>query len=455
MKLTKHSWLFLFIACLIAGFFIVYNFFNPRYPDKVINEGACYVENKTNKLSILLYCNSSDYFLYKGMPIGFQYELLKMMGNSLDMEISITYSDSPDFIKEHLHGSDYDIIAIDVDSTELGKRSLVFSLSHSSSYPVLVQRIEDESASLRKILYVPAHFPGTIVLDSIPGDDEFLIMRSSTMEADEMFGLLQDGKIHYLVSDYNTAITLLPFYSDLKISNQIGATYRRKWILNPANKKINDLINNWLTNFKQTADYQKLCTKYFSPKSKFLHNASVEKRHGRISQYDKIIKKYAKKQHLDWRFVSSIIFQESRFTSDGLGVGGSFGIMQLMPETAARYGIDSTSNIEQQLWAGIQLISFLNKLFIDIEDEMERSYFVAASYNAGPGHIIDACNLCRKFGDNYQLWENVKVYLALKSEKEFYNDPVVKNGYYPGRHTIRYTQQVMERYQAYKITLPR
>lgn len=93
------------------------------------------------------------------MPIGFQYELLKMMGNSLDMEVSITYSDSPDFTKEHLHCSDYDIIAIDVDSNELGKSSLLYSLPHSSSYPVLVQRVEDESASLRKILYVPAHFP--------------------------------------------------------------------------------------------------------------------------------------------------------------------------------------------------------------------------------------------------------------------------------------------------------
>ncbi len=451
MNHTKLSWIFLFVACLSVGIWLVVRYSN-NWENKA-QKPVFYVENKTDRLFILLYCNSSDYFLYKGTPIGFQYDLLKIMCNSLGKEPFITLSKNPDDIKTNLHTSKYDIIAIDLDTRKKGKESLLFSTPHSTSYPVMIQRVDDD-LSHRKFLYIPAHFPGRIVADSLPRSDHWELIKSDQMDVEDFFELLVESKIDYLVADYNTAITLLPFYPDLEIKHQLGPTYQRRWILNPANVKHNKEINDWLARYSKTDDYKKLCARYFSPKSKYLLKASVEKRTGRISSYDKIIKKYSQQRNIDWCFVASIIYQESRFHTDVVGVGGSLGIMQLMPETAERYGVDTNSNIEQHIYAGIKLISFLDRLFKDVTDQSERMFFVAASYNAGPGHIQDAQRLCRKFGGNPYVWRDVEYYLELKSEKEFYNDPVVKNGYYPGRHTSRYTQHVMERYQAYKITLP-
>ncbi|MBQ7551349.1 MAG: transglycosylase SLT domain-containing protein [Bacteroidales bacterium] len=420
--------------------------FHPRIQFQQPKPEIHYIENTTDELNVLLYCHSSDYFLYRGTPIGFQYELIKILSDSIGMKLHLTFSSEPADIKTNIYTSNYDIIAIDINEEEYTEYPLTFSHSHSTSFPVLIQRKKDTLAY--DTLYIPAHFPvkpqaerwGKVIID--------------TVDAEDLFEYVQDKKVRYLCTDYNTAIMLLPFYPDLMISDTLGAEYERRWILNPANTTINQKINDWLERFTKSEAYKKLNEKYFHPRSRFLARASIEKRRGKISPYDATIRHYAKKYNLDWRLVSSIIFQESKFTTSSVGIGGSFGIMQMMPATAANFGIDSTSTVEQQLAAGIRLISSINKQFADIEDENERAYFIAASYNAGSGHIHDARRLCEKYGGNKNIWSEVESYLILKTEHKYYTDPVVTNGYYPGKHTVRYTKAVIDRYHGYKMSMP-
>jgi membrane-bound lytic murein transglycosylase F len=92
--------------------------------------------------------------------------------------------------------------------------------------------------------------------------------------------------------------------------------------------------------------------------------------------------------------------------------------------------------------------------FEEVEDENEKLYFVAAAYNAGRGHIFDAQRLCAKYEGDFMRWNDVSKYLKLKSHHQFAKDSVVKSGYFPGTHTVKYAQQVMERYSAYKAAYP-
>jgi membrane-bound lytic murein transglycosylase F len=47
----------------------------------------------------------------------------------------------------------------------------------------------------------------------------------------------------------------------------------------------------------------------------------------------------------------------------------------------------------------------------------------------------------------------VSKYLILKSKKRFFEDEVVKNGYFPGNHTVKYVEEVWTRYIAYKAII--
>ena len=135
-----------------------------------------------------------------------------------------------------------------------------------------------------------------------------------------------------------------------------------------------------------------------------------------------------------------------------MGFGGSYGVMQMMPVTCERYGITDSSTVEEQILAGAKYISFLCNIFRDKVDTADLYFFVAGAYNSGPGHILDAMALCEKYGDDQTKWTKTSEYLIKKSHKEYYRDEVVKCGYYPGKHTVNYVDEVMTRYNGFTLS---
>ena len=126
--------------------------------------------------------------------------------------------------------------------------------------------------------------------------------------------------------------------------------------------------------------------------------------------------------------------------------------MQLMPSTAARFGISLTSSAEQQIRAGTEFIGWLDDRFEDsVMDPEERIKFILAAYNVGPGHIYDAMTLAGKNGKDPAIWEgNVDEFLLKKSDPKYYRDSDVRYGYTRGTETYNYVKQVLNRYEQYK-----
>lgn len=159
----------------------------------------------------------------------------------------------------------------------------------------------------------------------------------------------------------------------------------------------------------------------------------------------------------DWRLIAALIYKESRFHPDAVSHRGAFGLMQLMPQTAKRFGADINSTPAEQIAAGAKLIQYLDKLFVKtVPDPEERIKFILASYNIGQAHIIDAQKLALKHGKNPHIWyDNVEYFLLAKSQPEFYNDPVVKYGKVKGVETKNFVRDVLSKYDQYKTLAAR
>ena len=173
----------------------------------------------------------------------------------------------------------------------------------------------------------------------------------------------------------------------------------------------------------------------------------------RISPYDDLFKKYAKEINWDWRLLASLVYAESNFNPNVVSWAGARGLMQLMPATARAMGVPpgKEQDPEESLKGGIKYITHLQELFAKIPDEQERIKFVLAAYNAGYGHITDAMALAKKYGCNPYVWEhNVSHYILLKSNEEYYQDPVCKNGYFRGTETYNFVHDVLDRAEIYK-----
>ena len=175
-----------------------------------------------------------------------------------------------------------------------------------------------------------------------------------------------------------------------------------------------------------------------------------------MSQWDNLIKTYSEKIGWDWRLLASLICQESRFIPDVVSKVGAYGLMQVMPETGRHFGIDVTASPEQNIKAGVKFIDWLHNIFDSkIADKNERTKFILAAYNAGPGHILDAMKLAEKNGMDPQVWDgSVADWVLKKAEPEYYNDSVVKYGYFRGKESVAFVSQIIERYEHYRNILP-
>ena len=66
-------------------------------------------------------------------------------------------------------------------------------------------------------------------------------------------------------------------------------------------------------------------------------------------------------------------------------------------------------------------------------------------------HVLDAMALAEKYGKNKYVWrDNVENFILLKSNEEYFTDPVCKNGYFRGIETYNFVRDITSRFEQYK-----
>jgi soluble lytic murein transglycosylase-like protein len=90
----------------------------------------------------------------------------------------------------------------------------------------------------------------------------------------------------------------------------------------------------------------------------------------------------ARRNNLDPALVHAVIQVESGHRANAVSPKGAIGLMQLMPETAERFGVAQPSQPEANLAAGTRYLRTLLDLFD------QRLDLALAAYNAGEGAVI-------------------------------------------------------------------
>lgn len=184
----------------------------------------------------------------------------------------------------------------------------------------------------------------------------------------------------------------------------------------------------------------------------YISQIAMQELHSPVSPYDDIFRREVERLGWDWRMLASIVWNESRFNNDVVSSQGARGLMQFMPRTAARFGLEGDEVLDprKSIAAGVDYLLFLERRFNEIEDRDERIKFILAGYNAGPGHVRDAMALATKYGDDPHIWNNsVEKWLLALQESKYYNDKVCRHGFFRGRHTVRYVNDVFKKYREY------
>jgi len=429
------------------------------------------------KLVALLNYSSTSYFIYRGKPMGFEYELLKHLAKDLGVDLEIKLANDLNEITDMLLRGKGDVIAQGLTVTKGRKAYLDFTKPTLTTRQVLVQKkptnwrsmtereldellIRNTTELAGKEIYVrqkSSYHERLQNLSDEIGEDITLKPAPGNLQTEELIRLVAEGKISYTVADENIARVQKTYFSNIDISTPVSFTQKIAWAVRESSPQLKAAINSWLTEMKRTARFNNLYAKYFKDPRSFKRRIKSDyysKAGGQLSEYDPMIKKYANRIDWDWRLLASLMYQESRFNPDAESWAGAKGLMQVMPVTGNLYGITNLYHPESNMRAGIAYLSYLKKYWKVIPDSIQRVKFILASYNAGHGHVADARRLAKKYGKNPNVWDkNVEEFILKKSKPEYFNDEVVKYGYVRGIEPYSYVQLIIERYKHYEEIL--
>lgn len=271
-----------------------------------------------------------------------------------------------------------------------------------------------------------------------------------SVSIDKMLLMVSKGEIDYCLVDEDIAKTANLKLKNLDCTLNASVKLSKSWAVRNTSDSLLTVLNEWRRTLKPKL-IKILDNKYLFNNS-YIQSFQVEIPAGAISPYDEYFKQYSEVIGWDWRLLASLAYHESRFNPNIMSSQGALGIMQIMPKTAAKFGLDEVSALdpERNIEAGVRYIKRLEMIFSSIENKEERIKFILAGYNAGPGHIFDAMALAEKYGANQNIWfGNVETYLLLKNQEEYYNDSVCKHGFFRGKHTVEYVHDVYDTYYKY------
>ncbi len=103
----------------------------PRDLDKILADG---------KIKAVTNISQTSYFIYKGEPMGFHFELLKRFADHLELELEIIASNDIDEALEYLREGEADLVAIGLSVSADRKEMMRFTEPLMQTTEVLVQR---------------------------------------------------------------------------------------------------------------------------------------------------------------------------------------------------------------------------------------------------------------------------------------------------------------------------
>lgn len=429
---------------------------------------------KDGVLKVLTTYSGTSYFLYKGEPMGFEFDLLTKFAKDKNLKVDLKIVSSLDSMFYYLNKGDVDLIAHGITETRERKKFVSFTKPLYNSRQVLVQKMPDNwhelhwkkieeslhhdaidlmgdtvavrghSSYHQRLVNLADEIGGEIFIDTLPG----------ILTTEEIVEMVAQGKIKQTVADLNIASLMASYYPVLNIDVPVSTTQRMGWVVRRSSLELRKVINDWLAPYKKKSEYYVIYNKYYKNKKDFKRRVNSDfysLKQNQISKYDDLIKKESAKIQWDWRLLASQVYQESRFNPSAVSWAGAVGLMQMMPATAKEMGIQWRSNPKQSMEGGVRYLSQLLDRFESVEDSLQQIKFAMASYNCGYGHVADARQLAKKYNLDPDVWDdNVeKMILALRFPKNF-NDPVVKHGYLRGTEPYNYVHQIFERYEHYQ-----
>ena len=402
--------------------------------------------------------NSVDFMMHKGQPIGFQYELAKQYASERHLTLEFDACNDPSESRQRLADGRADIWAASlIASTESEwNDNLLFAAPYSKSRLVLVGNRKVET------------LPDTIWVQEGSLEEEWALQIADTLkwcvipipnyDREQIVQLVGDGDINYTIAPEHIAKANAWYYPTMTFDIPLSDEFDMAWALRPLALRLSADMSEWLEKFRKTPRFKQIYRRYMADER--VHEISSKNTSAETynDKFETLIEKYLtpNEPQFDLALIQAIIFQESRFNPDAHSWAGASGLMQLMPETAFRFGASDVNDPEQNIMAGIEFLRGRDHRLVQyVPNTRERLRFTLAAYNVGLGHVMDAIRLAKKYERDTAVWEgSVEQAILMKANPTVISDKeTVKHGYCRGSEPVSYVRHIIQRAANYRKLL--
>lgn len=402
----------------------------------------------------------ASYFLHRGDPRGFEYELLKQFADEQGLALEVVTPRNVADLEAWLLGGRGDILAANPEGMPAASARMRPTRTVANVDVIVVAR-DDDARPLTDL----ADLAGR-TLTVRPGGTEHRVAEEIAAAVEGLRVESVGANVSVLevlegVAEGRHDLTLAPEHlvrveqaagHRLAVALRLGST-ELSWGVRASNPALRAALDEFLAREYRGTHYNVLWRKYLRGAAVLAGGGRRSDRPASISPYDALARRYAAAHDLDWRLLVAMMFQESRFDPTLVSPAGAAGLMQIVPETGAELGVTDPHDPEDSVRGGALYLSRLVRRWDPELPLSTRLRFALASYDAGVGHVIDARRLARDMGLSPDRWYgNVERAMLLLEQPEYAE--TAKCGWVRGSETVRYVEEIDRRYRLYIQNAP-
>jgi len=262
------------------------------------------------------------------------------------------------------------------------------------------------------------------------------------LEDEDLLEMMNVGLVPMIVIDSHKAKFWAQVFKDLRLHPDIKLRSGGQiaWAIRKNSPRLKNIIDRFVKSHKKGTLKGNILYKRYLQNTKWVRNALVEKEFQRLKGAVGFFKRYSQQYNFDWLMIAAQAYQESGIDQSKRSPAGAIGVMQLLPSTAAdpNVNIRKIEVMEHNIHAGAKYLRFLYDRYFKNEpmDALNKMLFAFASYNAGPGKVIELRQEAQQSGFDPNVWfRNVEIIAARRI----------------GAETVQYVSNIYKYYIAYRF----
>lgn len=405
------------------------------------------------ELVVLTRVSPTTYYETPEGPAGFEYDLVKSFASYLGVKPRFVVAEKFNDILPRLIKGDADLAAAGITVTEARSKLVRFGPPYQEIRQQVIYRLgTDRPAGAEQLvgrqIEVQAGTSYAERLNELKPQYPDLKWTEVDKETEELLQIVWEGLLEISVADSNIVAINRQYFPELQVAFNLQKPESLAWAFPPGeDQSLHNAAMKFLEKSRASGELTQLIDRYYGPasRSNFVNLSVFKVRvRSRLAQYQLLFEKTGKQYNIDWRLLAALGYQESYWDPQAVSPTGVRGMMMLTEETADQLQIADRFDAAQSIDGGARYLQGLIERMPPGIVEPDRTWMALAAYNIGTSHLEDARIITQKQGRDPNKWSDVKNYLPLLADAEWYTK--TKNGYARGLEPVIFVNSVRTYY---------